>query len=38
MLLIPGLFEAADESVGRHLKAHTIFIDKSFSITGHLLL
>lgn len=38
MLLILALFQTADESVGRYLKTHSIFIDKCFFIIGHLLL
>ena len=37
MLLILALFQTADESVGRHLKAHSILTDKCLFIVGHLL-
>jgi hypothetical protein len=37
MLPILALFQTADESVGRYLKTHSIFIDKCFFIIGHSL-
>jgi len=37
VLLILGLFQTADESVGRYLKTNAIFIDECFIITGHSL-
>jgi hypothetical protein len=35
MFLIAGLFERAEESIGRHFKTHSPLIDKSFFILGH---
>jgi hypothetical protein len=35
MLLIIALFQTADESVGRYLKTHTIFLDIFFFSASH---
>ncbi len=37
MLLIITLFRAAEESIGRYLKTHPVFIDKLFLSISHSL-
>ena len=37
VLLIPGLFQRTDESIGRYFKTHSTFIDKLLFIIRHSL-